>query len=276
MKNVKARVTEHKQIAKMYRLLSFQAPQIADCAQPGQFVYLRVPTLAEAVLRRPFSIFDVDLDYVSILYKVVGKGTKAMEKICSGNELDVMGPLGNGFPLPTRNVLPVLVAGGYGIAPLHFLARRLHQAGICFIGASSKEAILCIDKFKKMGWKIIITTEDGSVGRKGIITDALKEWIERHRKKIKNSTNKIQEKLEIYACGPEEMLYVVGTLSINYGYHAWLSIEAHMGCGVGACLGCVHKVRLENGQIGWAKICSEGPVLESRRLIIDNDAKGTK
>lgn len=276
MKNVKAKVTEHKQIRKTYRLLSFHAPSIASCAKPGQFVYLRVPNLADAVLRRPFSIFDVDSDSVSILYKVVGKGTKAMEKICSGNELDVMGPLGNGFPLPTGNAIPVLVAGGYGIAPLHFLASCLRQLGICFIGAGSKEAILCVNNFKKMGWKIIITTEDGSIGRKGIITDALKEWIECYKKKTKNSTNKIQEKLEIYACGPEEMLYAVGTLAINYGYCAWLSLEAHMGCGVGACLGCVHKVRLENGQIGWAKICSDGPVLESRRLIIGNAAKGTK
>jgi len=274
MKDVKAKVIDHVTIAKMYRILSFQSPPIARVAEPGQFIFLRVPELESVVLRRPFSIFDVKSNNVSILYKIVGKGTKAMDKIRQGEEIDVMGPLGNAFPKPSKDVFPLLVAGGYGIAPLHFLARRVPQRGICFMGAGSKDEILCANTFRKMGWKVIITTEDGSSGQKGRVTDALKDWLESYKTESANSPGKTQQKIEIYACGPEGMLYVIAELANRYMCRAWVSMEAHMGCGVGACLGCVHKLRLENGSTGWVRICHDGPVFESSRLITNTPAEG--
>ena len=171
------RVLEHVDIGAGYRRILFDAPRIAAEAQPGQFVHLRVPALESSALRRPFSVFDAEDGKVTILYKRVGRGTEALAAVAEGGEMDVLGPLGRGFPLECRGA-PLLVGGGYGVAPLHFLAKRLARVGmkpILFVGGRTKDDLLALDDFAALGVEVRIATNDGSVGAKGFVTGPLDE-----------------------------------------------------------------------------------------------------
>lgn len=251
------RVIEHLAVTDAYKMITLYAPSIAAAVKPGQFVHLLVPKLEGSVLRRPFSVFNASNDTISIIYKQVGRGTTAMTSLAARNNVSIMGPLGNGFPLETGDRIPILVAGGYGVAPLSFLASRLKTRGIACIGAKSKADLLCIDMFRKLGWEVKITTEDGSAGSKGLVTDA-----------IANVINEISGRTpEFFACGPDAMMKAVAGLVKGRKWRAWLSLDKHMGCGVGACLACVQRIRAENGTETWKRVCKDGPVFESREVI---------
>jgi dihydroorotate dehydrogenase electron transfer subunit len=170
-------VIEHRIFQGEYRLLKLSSPAIGPLVQPGQFVHLRVPRLADAVLRRPFSVFKADSAGLSILYKSVGKGTAALTTVTEGEEVNLIGPLGTGFPSLSKT-FPVLVAGGYGNAALYLQAAKLPVKGIAFFGGRSAIDILCVDEFKALGWDVRVTTDDGSLGQKGWVTDALDPWLE--------------------------------------------------------------------------------------------------
>lgn len=252
------KVLRHEGIGGDYRLLSLELPAIAAAAGPGQFLHLRVALLHDAVLRRPFSICGARDGAVDMLYKTVGRGTAAMEALQPGQTVSVMGPLGNGFPLPLRHgARPVLVAGGYGVAPLSFLAGRLGRPGDVFVGGAKAADILCADIFEKLGWTVHVATEDGSLGTPGLVTAPLDSWLE-------GLTG--PELPEFFACGPNGMLKVVGDRASARGANAWLSLDRHMGCGVGACLACVQRIR-RDGQEVLARVCKEGPVFEAREVV---------
>jgi len=153
MKIEQARVIRQDECSGGYRALVVESPLIAPAVSPGQFVHLRVPRLAGRTLRRPFSVFRTHDDQLEILYKTVGIGTRAMADIVAGETVDLMGPLGVGFPMTERGKYPVLVAGGYGVAPLYLLAERLGASGIVFIGGAGAEDILCADEFTELGWE---------------------------------------------------------------------------------------------------------------------------
>lgn len=255
---IHARVLDHEESSGDYKVLVLEASFIASAAKPGQFVHLRVPRLDDAVLRRPFSVFRADEKKLSILYRCVGRGTCAMSVITPGEEVSLIGPLGRGFPMDHTDTIPVLVAGGYGVAPIHFLASRLKVKGTIFIGGSTVHNVLCVEDFSALGWDVRVTTEDGSLGGKGLVTDALDSWL---------GERKASPAPEFYACGPDGMLKAVGDRAIAEGWKAWLSLDKHMGCGVGACLACVQKVRLNDGTETWARVCREGPVFESREIV---------
>ncbi len=263
-------VISHEPVLNDYRILSLKAPAIAVLAKPGQFVHLRVPKLESAILRRPFSIFKANYDSISILYKRVGAGTRAMTSLSNGDSLNLMGPLGNGFPSVRPGCFPVLIGGGYGAAALRLLAERSSSKGVAFLGASCAQDILCMDEFKNLGWDVRTATDDGSSGRRGLITEALDDWL---------ASELAEREPEFFACGPIGMLRSLAERAIKGGWMAWLSMERHMGCGVGACLGCAQKVKHsdsadketvcgEHGQ-DWefARVCLEGPVFECRKLI---------
>ncbi len=251
-------VVGHDPMGPDYRVLTLKVPTLAASAQPGQFIHLRIAQLHDALLRRPFSIYRVDGSHLSILYKNVGRGTATMQDLKTGDSVSLIGPLGNGFPLtPHASVMPVLVAGGYGVAPLYFLARHLPRRGVLFIGGAKAIDILLADEFRKLDWDVRIATDDGSLGVKGLVTAPLDSWL-KEGKGIP----------EFYACGPNGMLKAVGDRAIQGTWKAWLSLDRHMGCGVGACLACVQKVRL-NGQDTLARVCKDGPVFESRDVIWD-------
>jgi dihydroorotate dehydrogenase electron transfer subunit len=255
---IEAVVLSHEDAAAGYRILTLQAPELASTVKPGQFVHVQIPNLDGAVLRRPFSVFTAEQDRLSILYKRVGRGTAALQPVKAGDTLNVLGPLGVGFPLDRHGTFPLLIAGGYGVAPLFFLAQRLPKPGLLLVGGATREHVLLVDRFKAIGWPAEIATEDGSLGEQGRVTVLLERWL----------TQRQPGDLppEVYACGPDGMLKAVANRIQAGGWNAWLSLDKHMGCGVGACLACVHRLR-RKGTTGWGRVCKDGPVFESRDIV---------
>ena len=255
----KGTITGHDSIGTHYRVLTLHVPTIAPLARPGQFVHIRVAMLHDAVLRRPFSIYRIEGESLSILYKTVGRGTEAMRTLAIGDALSVLGPLGNGVPLPpAAERTPILVAGGYGVAPLYFLASRVPRKGVLFVGGAGAADILLADDFRALGWDVQVATEDGSIGIKGLVTVPLDAW-------LKACTSEGTAP-EFFACGPNGLLKAVGRRAMRGGHTAWLSLDRHMGCGVGACLACVQRVRID-GQETLVRVCKDGPVFDASQVV---------
>ena len=245
-------------------MLVLAAPQISAGAKPGQFVHVRIPALGNSSLRRPFSLYKAEDSTLSILYKVVGRGTSVLAKMRTGDELDVIGPLGNGFPVPDNNdIVPILIAGGFGVAPLYFLSTYCKNKGMLFVGGASSQDILCIEEFEHIGWDVHVATMDGSLGEKGLVTDILDAWFAGKRV----GQDYLPQKYVLFACGPDGMLEAVGGRAVDWGIKSWLSLDKHMGCGVGACLACVQKLRNDTGDEYWGRVCKDGPVFESRQIV---------
>ena len=240
-----------------YSELVLASPRIAAAVRPGQFIHLRIPDLHGAVLRRPFSLYRAAGDKLHILYKSVGLGTAAMNRLEDGCEVSVLGPLGNGFTLELEGRSPVLIAGGYGVAPLYYLAEKLPVKGRLLVGGRSAQDILLVDEFKKLGWQVEVATDDGSAGRHGLVTVLLDELL-----KTCATISPV-----FYACGPDGMLKALAQRALERGLPAWLSLDKHMGCGVGACLACVTRIRNEDGTESWKRVCKDGPVFSAREVV---------
>ncbi|MCL1921282.1 MAG: dihydroorotate dehydrogenase electron transfer subunit [Kiritimatiellaeota bacterium] len=258
MKDLPCRILRNAPLKAGYWTLALDAPEIADRAAPGQFVHLRIPSLEPSALRRPFSIFGARDGHLHILYKTVGRGTEKMNALSAGDTVTVLGPLGNGFPLAPQGV-PLLVAGGYGVAPLCFLAARLPCKGHAFIGGRSADDILAGDVLEDLGWVTHVTTEDGSQGEAGLVTFPLDREIARLKAE--------GQRAEIYACGPDGLLKAVGQRAIAAKAHGWLSLDKHMVCGVGACLACVQTIRNPDGTTRLARVCRDGPVFSAQEIV---------
>ena len=259
MTNERCVVAEHAEIGAGYRYLVLEAPQMAAGLVPGQFVHVRVPALEESALRRPFSVFDADNGRVTVLYKTVGRGTAALNAAKPGDAVDVMGPLGHGFPSKCAGVA-LLVGGGYGVAPLYFLAKRLVASGFdkekvhLFIGGRTKADLLALDRFAGLGIKVSTATNDGSEGVKGLVTDPLDDELIALRER--------GEKFEFFACGPDPMLKAVSLRATGTGAKGWISMDRHMVCGVGACYACIQRTVRGN-----SRCCIEGPVFAAADLV---------
>jgi dihydroorotate dehydrogenase electron transfer subunit len=240
----------------LYFRLALRAPQITPLIQPGQFAHVRVLPMKEALLRRPFSIFQVEGDRFTILYKSVGKGTEKLSRMRPGEQLSVIAPLGHGFTVPPAGgERPLLVAGGYGMAAMYLLAQRSPRKGIVFVGGRRRGDILCEKEFTALGWEVRVTTEDGSHGEKGLVTQPLLAELKR---------NPTEGKL--FACGPTPMLKAVGRIAEEFHLPAELSMDEHMCCGVGVCLTCVIPIRAGDGW-EYQRTCTEGPVFDSRQIV---------
>lgn len=251
-------VLDHTEVSGGYRLLKMKAPGISGEVRPGQFVHIRLPAPADAILRRPFSVFRAQDGELHILYKPVGRGTHSMQTLRAGDSLSLIGPLGNGFPLPEAGSLPLLIAGGYGMAALYLLARSCPSPGIAFFGGARKGDVLCVEDFRTLGWEVRVATEDGSLGERGLVTGPLDRWLARERD---------GRRVEGFACGPNGMLQAVSQRAASGGWRAWVSVDRHMGCGVGACLTCVQKIREADGSWTWMRVCKEGPVFDSAAVL---------
>ncbi len=256
MKQEKAIVLEHDNFQGEYRILRLAAPAIGPLVKPGKFLHLKIPLLGERILRRPFSIYKADAEGVCVLYKPVGRGTDSMIPLQVGDTVDIIGPLGNGYPELKAGRLPVLVAGGYGNAALFLKAKELPVKGVAFFGGRTAEDILCVEEFKALGWDVRPTTNDGSLGTKGLVTDAFDPWMAEQE----------VESLELFVCGPGPMLKAMGDRAMEHNFTAWLSMDENMACGVGACLTCVIKRKTAEGW-EWARCCKDGPVFESREIM---------
>lgn len=276
MLRAQAKVLYNRKIKGRYFKLNINAPRIAKQSLPGQFVHIRINDSAQPLLRRPFSIHRVSHkvatsprhkvikpERVEILYEVVGKGTEILSQRKAGGYLDVIGPLGNGFTYPTtdnRQLTTILVAGGMGVAPLAFLAERLVHSSkfkvqrkvIVLLGARTKKEILCEKEFKKLGCDVKISTDDGSKGFKGRVTESLKHLL---------STIDYRPST-IYACGPHPMLKEIAKISQRHNIPSQVSLEAHMACGIGACMGCIVKTKA-----GYQRVCKEGPVFSVQEVV---------
>ena len=253
-----AKVVRQVEIGAGYRYLVLEAPRMAGELLPGQFVHVRVPALEASALRRPFSVFDAADGTVTLLYKTVGRGTRALNEVQEGDALSVLGPLGHGFPVRCEGV-PLFVGGGYGVAPLHFLAKRfVAAAGLprpkVFLGGRTAADLLAVDKFRQLGVEVFTATNDGSAGVKGLVTDPLDD-------ELANLRNR-QERFELFACGPDPMLKAVALRATGTGSKGWISMDRHMICGVGACYACIQKTVRGN-----SRCCIEGPVFAAEDLV---------
>ena len=278
MVNETCKVIEHRELGSGYRFISFDAPQIAAAATPGQFVHVRVPGLEASALRRPFSIFNAEDGRLELLYKTVGRGTAALNAVKVGDAVSVMGPLGHGFPTKCTGEA-LLVGGGFGVAPLYFLARRLLAANPntqtpanpnnpntqqpnnpitairLFVGGRTKDDLLALDRFEALGGvDVHLATNDGSAGAKGLVTDPLDDELIRLRGE--------GGKFELFACGPDPMLKAVAMRATGTGAKGWISMDRHMVCGVGACYACIQKTVRGN-----SRCCIEGPVFAASDLV---------
>ena len=254
----KCTILSHEEIKGDYRMLVLSAPGMAKDMVPGQFVHVRVPGLEDTALRRPFSVFDAEDGKVSVLYKAVGRGTRRLTQAKVGDTVSVMGPLGHGFPLKCDGAA-FLVGGGYGVAPLHFLAKRLLATSNpppikAFIGGRTKDDLLALENFAAIGVDVAVATNDGSYGAKGLVTDPLDDELIRLRTEGR--------KFELFACGPDPMLKAVALRATGTGSKGWISMDRHMICGVGACYACIQKTVRGN-----SRCCIEGPVFAAADLV---------
>lgn len=210
---------------------------------PGQFVNVRLDGL---YLRRPISVCDLQKDCVTIIYKVVGKGTEQMSRMQIGESLDVLTGLGNGYDLTLAGDRPVLLGGGVGVPPMYLLAKELIRQGkqiSVILGFNTKDEIFYEEEFRALGADVYVATADGSYGIKGFVTDALKDL----------------DYSYFYTCGPEPMLKAVYKTAKTSGQ---MSFEKRMGCGFGACMGCSCKTIT-----GYKRICKEGPVMKKEEIL---------
>lgn len=262
----KIKVLWNQQVGPSYYRIGLAPFNGLANAQPGQFIMVRIPGNAETILRRPFSIHRVVSEKnfpkaMEILYKVVGKGTDILSKVEKGEELDILGPLGNGFKIPETIATGILVGGGIGIAPLVFLISSLFQKGYdpsnfsLFLGAGTKSDLLCLEELAETGIKIYTTTDDGTFGDKAMVTDALATVLQNNCPDV------------MYACGPLMMLKQVAVLAKKNTIPCQISLESMMACGMGACLGCAVKNAKSNDT--YDHVCVDGPVFDLNNFQFD-------
>ncbi len=235
-------VAENENIARdvyMMKLVGDTSP----IAAPGQFVNIKLDGF---YLRRPISICDYDAESITIIYKVVGKGTEAMSKIGKGAELDLLVGLGNGFDTSKSGETPLLIGGGMGVAPMYNLCRKLISEGkkpVVVNGFNSADDVYLESEFKALGAEVYITTADGSCGAKGFVTDVVANL----------------DYTYFYTCGPMAMFKAIEAIATTSGQY---SFEERMGCGFGACMGCSCKTKYGN-----KRICKDGPILEREEIV---------
>jgi len=257
--------------------ISVACPEIASEARPGQFVMVRVGNDMDTFLRRPLSIHDVkDPSTLTLLYKVIGKGTELMTCLKKGDNLDLLGPLGTGFKFSANLESAIIISGGIGIAPMIFLLRclredslkskNLKKENVYFLyGAKNRDEILCLNLVRSLGAQVLITTEDGSLGKKGIINGQLEKLL---KMIMSDKINKVvKKKISIFASGPNNMLKEVSSVASRFEIPCQISLEAKMACGFGACLGCAVKVKKENGRVKYKMVCHDGPVFDAGEIV---------
>ncbi len=251
MKQVTVPVISNAEIIPQVHLLSLEAPEIVAVAHPGQFVMVRCGESHDPLLRRPLSIHRVtETGQIALLFGAVGRGTWWLSHCRKGDHLDLLGPLGNGFSIQPISRSLLLVAGGIGIAPLVFLAENALSAGYpvtLLMGAQSASSLYPRSLLPSHA-KVAMTTEDGSEGRLGMVTDAIDDLVEQID--------------QVFACGPVSMYRSMATKECLAGKPVQISLEMMMGCGLGACYGCVTRTKR-----GPRQVCHDGPVFELGEIL---------
>jgi len=256
---VKGRVIENKLIKDGYFIITIDSPDITSKAKPGQFVMLSSWQMENLFLKRPFSFYNIDSGQgiFTIFYKIVGKGTKILSQSKAGDEVELIGPCGNGFSFPINTKRIALVARGIGIATLLPLALEAKKRGIeiySFLSAREKTLLLGKDNLEPLSSHIFYTTDDDWKGTDGKVTFLLEEL-------LKGNTVDFQA---VYVCGSKRLARHIKELQKEYRFAAYVSLEERMGCGIGACKGCVI-----NTIHGYRRVCKEGPVFSLEEVILN-------
>ncbi len=264
-------VVVNTKVGPEHFLMRVYVPQLTKLAKPGQFVHVRCSSGLDPLLRRPISLHGIDYGKgtISLLYQVVGTGTRLLAEMAPGDEIDVMGPLGKGFTVPDGIKKALVVGGGIGVAPLFPLIHSLKHYGIqqtVLLGARSADFIIGREQLELLGVKVKIATDDGSLGYKGFVTRLAED-------EISGGTPDY-----FFACGPNPMLKGLISLTKGFGLSGQVSLEEYMGCGVGACLACVCKSKAAAGRepddsaegFEYKKVCVDGPVFEASEVILDD------
>lgn len=254
MKQIQAKILENKEIGPGFFRMRIASTYLAKESKPGQFVEVRCSKETDPLLRRPIGVNRVVKGGIELLYEVVGHGTELMASMKKNDMCDLIGPLGNGFDTSSCSGRAILVAGGNGVAPLLFLAEELTKMGKevnILMGGCSKTHILCEKDFKKTGAKVLISTEDGSKGHRGLVTHLFNQLFATCD--LKHTT--------IYACGPTGMLKAVSRIAQGNRVPCQVSLEERMACGVGVCLGCPVKIRHT-----YKMVCKDGPVFNAEEV----------
>lgn len=250
----KAQLIETKEVQNNIFIQKLLSPEISSSAKPGQFLNVKVTETIYPLLRRPFSICDVDGNYIYLLYNILGEGTRLMAHKKEGEFFDILGPLGNGFNLDDEFDTAVIVAGGLGAAPFPFLTRKIADKKknvMTFIGGRNKRDVITY------GMKNVLTaSDDGSEGIKGTVVDLFKT----HLDDIKNS------KPKVFGCGPNVMLRALKQVCIDNGLNCEVSTECAMACGFGICQGC--PIESSYNQNTYLLVCKDGPVFNVKDVLI--------
>jgi len=250
----RASVVENRKLIEEHYLLTLQPDNKVKKPVPGNFFMLSSGNGLDPLLKRPLSIHRYINGTLQFLYRVVGRGTDFLSRKDVGDTIELIGPLGKGFPSKKSSNL-ILVAGGLGIAPIFFLAERFRkQKPLLFYGAKSKKDVLLIDELKSLDINSAISTDDGTFGKKGSIVNVLKKFL--------SLNSSLMTRYSIYACGPEQMLKSLSTLTAKYKMKGFVALEQNMACGVGTCLGCV-----VNTKGGYKRVCKEGPVFPIEEIL---------
>ena len=250
-KKVNAVIHSQEKLAEGIYSMWLDAPEMAKAAVPGQFIAVYTNDQSK-LLPRPISICEIDKEdcALHLVYRIAGAGTEEFSQKQTGDHLSVMGPLGNGFPLKSKKAF--LIGGGIGIPPMLELAKQLNCEKQIILGYRNSDMFL-LDEFKKQG-EVYIATEDGSVGSKGNVLDAIRE-------------NELDAEV-IYACGPTPMLRALKQYASENHMECWISMEEKMACGIGACLACVCKSKEVDGHtnVHNKRVCKDGPVFLSTEV----------
>lgn len=222
-------------------------PQLAAIAQPGQFVQVLVPG---KTLRRPISVCDVEGDVIRLVFEVRGEGTELLSHTKTDESINIIAPLGKGFTLDPKEKT-IFIGGGIGVPPMLYSARQCGQNAVVINGFRNKDAVILSEDFEKAAGRLIITTDDGSYGIHGFVTEPLKELI--------------AEADKVCACGPMPMLKNIAKIAKEHSVPCQVSLEQRMACGVGACLGCAVPVK-DGGRIIYQHVCKDGPVFDSEAV----------
>jgi len=257
-KQENAEVLEVKRLLDDVFWIKFKAARIAQDAAPGQFVHVLCSDHYSPFLRRPFSINRLDKDELSVLFKVVGEGTRLLSRITPGQTLNLLGPAGRGFPVNVSGAHVLLVAGGMGVAPMPALAHRLLAQGnrvTAIIGARNARYVFEAEYMAQCGAEVLVCTDDGSAGPRLTATSMYRE---------------LRDKGDVaYACGPLAMLQEMKQCAAT---PLWISLETRIGCGTGLCLGCAQPSGYtEDGQVVYRKVCIDGPVFHASEVVLLED-----
>lgn len=261
------RILEHQKVGPQHFKLTLASSYIASHAEPGQFVNVRCADGCDPLLRRPFSFHRIskERDTFDLLYDVHGWGTEALTKFFVGEEINVLGPLGKGFVIDPQKQIHILVGGGMGIAPLLSLANHLTSYNLelrtakalyVLMGAKDKAHVLEETSFRKITDQVMISTDDGSYGKKGFISDLLLDFLNNQL------TTYDLQLTTVYACGPRPMLKAVAEITAQKKIDCQVSMEERMACGIGACKGCATKTTS-----GYQTVCRHGPVFKAEEIV---------